>query len=407
MKGSVFAGRYLFLHRFQALYRYWWTLAPQPQKLFRRANPYFQDLKRQLLQEDFAVRPFYRIVDRFAFRVSLPSRDGMMQITEAHFIGVDVGGTKVAAGLVNSAGEITHQTRAPMVATDAMAGLAAVISAIDSVRTSAKLDSEPQNPISGIGICAPGPLNPHTGVVVNPPNLPGWRNFPLASEISKAYGLRVRVDNDGNAAALAEALWGAGREYRNVFCVTIGTGIGTGIVFDRRIYHGRTGAAGEGGHMTIDYRGPRCGCGKLGCIEALASGPAIARRASEKIAAGRQSAILDYARGDVHHITSEMVGRAYLAGDALAKELLQKTAEFLAVWLGNIVDLLEPDVMIIGGGAATMLRPFFDEIRNRLPRWCVNSQCLEIPLVTAHYGADAGIAGGAALCRAETQVDNL
>ena len=121
-----------------------------------------------------------------------------------------------------------------------------------------------------------GPLDPRTGVVINPPNLPGWRNFPLADLISKAYRLPVRVDNDGNAAALAEALWGAGRGYRNVFCATIGTGIGTGIVFDGCIYHGRTGAAAEGGHTTIDYRGPRCGCGKLGCIEALASGPAIA-----------------------------------------------------------------------------------------------------------------------------------
>ncbi len=330
-----------------------------------------------------------------------PLRDGMTEISDPYFIGVDVGGTKVAAGLVNSVGEISHQARTPMVATDAAAGLAAVISAIDSVRTATNLIPKLQALISGIGICAPGPLNPHTGVVINPPNLPGWHNFPLACEISKAYRLPVRVDNDGNAAALAEALWGAGRGYRNIFCATIGTGIGTGIVFDGRIYHGRTGSAAEGGHMTIDYRGPRCGCGKLGCIEALASGPAIARRAAEKISAGCHSAILDHAQGRLDRITSEMVGRAYVAGDALAKEILQETAEFLSIWLGNIVDLLEPDVMIIGGGAATMLKPFFEDIRNRLPTWCVNSQCQEIPLVTAHYGADAGIAGGAALCRAE------
>src|SRR5271154_1608116 len=322
---------------------------------------------------------------------------------DRHLIGVDVGGTKVAAGLVNGAGEISCQTRTPMVANDAAAGLAAVVAAIDSVRAASNRHSEKiSHKISGIGICAPGPLNPRSGIVINPPNLPGWRDFPLAAEISKVYLLPVRVDNDGNAAALAEALWGAGRGYRNIFCATVGTGIGPGIVFDGTIYPGRTGAAAEGGHNTIDYRGPRCGCGKLGCIEALASGPAIARRASEKIATGRQSVILDYAQGDVHHITGEMVGRAYLAGDALAKELLLETAEFLAIWLGNIIDLLEPDVMIIGGGAATMLQPFFEEIRKRLPTWCVNSQCLEIPLVTAHYGADAGIAGGAALCRAET-----
>jgi glucokinase len=284
-----------------------------------------------------------------------------------------------------------------MVSNDAAAGLAAVASAIDSVRAESCSQS---CLIAGIGICAPGPLDPRTGIVINPPNLPGWRNFPLATEISKAYCLPVRVDNDGNAAALAEALWGAGRGYRNVFCATIGTGIGTGIVFDGQIYHGRTGAAAEGGHNTIDYHGPRCGCGKLGCIEILASGPAIARRASEKIATeGRASAILELAGGRVDRISSEMVGRAYAAEDLLAKEVLEETAALLTVWLGNIVDLLEPDVMIIGGGAGAMLRPFFGEIEERLPTWCVNSHCQEIPLLAAHYGADAGIAGGAALCR--------
>ncbi|MFZ0867977.1 MAG: ROK family protein [Candidatus Sulfotelmatobacter sp.] len=322
-----------------------------------------------------------------------------MQVSDPCFIGVDVGGTKVAAGLVDSIGEITQQTRIPMVATDAAAGLAAVTAAIDTVRAATDHKVELKGLIAGIGICAPGPLDPRTGVVINPPNLQGWRNFPLADLVSEAYRLPVRVDNDGNAAALAEALWGAGRGYRNVFCATIGTGIGTGIVFDGRIYHGRTGAAAEGGHNTIDYRGPRCGCGKLGCIEALASGPAIARRASEKIAAGSRSSILELAGVRIDHITSEMVGRAYCAGDSLAKEVLEETAMFLTVWLGNIVDLLEPDVMIIGGGAASMLKPFFGEIRDGLPSWCVNSHCQEVPLVTAHYGADAGIAGGAALCR--------
>src|SRR6202142_311700 len=297
-----------------------------------------------------------------------------MQVSDPCFIGVDGGGTKVAAGLVDSLGEITHQTRVPMGATDAAAGLAAVTAAIDAVRAAAQLNAAnlektSQRLISGIGICAPGPLCPRTGVVINPPNLPGWRNFPLADLVSKAYRLPVRVDNDGNAAALAEAIWGAGRGYRNIFCATIGTGIGTGIVFDGRIYHGRTGAAAEGGHNTIDYRGPRCGCGKLGCIEALASGPAIARRASEKIAAGRASSILELAGGRMDHITSEMVGRAYLAGDALAKDVLEETAMYLTIWLGNIVDLLEPDVMIIGGGAASMVEPFFGAIRDRLPRW--------------------------------------
>jgi glucokinase len=213
----------------------------------------------------------------------------------------------------------------------------------------------------------------------------------------------VKLDNDGNAAALAEARWGAGRGYRNVFYATLGTGIGTGIVFDGRIYHGRTGAAAEGGHVSIDYRGPRCGCGKPGCIEVLAAGPAIARRARAKLSAGGHSVILELAGGNLEAVTSEMVGEAYRAGDTLAKEVLLETVDLLALWLGNMVDLLEPDVMVIGGGVAAMLSPLFDQIRERLPACCINSRCGEIPLVMARYGADSGIAGGAALCNEDVQ----
>jgi glucokinase len=313
-------------------------------------------------------------------------------------VGVDIGGTKVAAGLVDREGAIKSQTRTPMVANrEAGEGLAAVISAIDVLFAQ---DAKARVQIRGIGICAPGPLDPHTGVVVNPPNVPCWRDFPLAAEVEKVYGVPVKVENDANAAALAEAIWGAGRGFHHIFYATIGTGIGTGLVCDKRIYNGRTGAAGEGGHMSIDYNGPRCGCGKPGCIEILAAGPAIARRARAKLAADQSSGsnILDLAKGNIDAVTSEMVGHAYADGDPLAKEILQETVKLLALWLSNIVDLLEPDVMIIGGGVAAMLNPFFGDLSKRLVEYCVNSRSQEVPLLKAHYGADAGIAGGAALC---------
>jgi glucokinase len=318
--------------------------------------------------------------------------------TGACVIGVDVGGTKVAAGFVDPQGEIHQHTRVPMNSHGTPAeGFAAVTAAIDELR---KLAPETLGAATRIGICAPGPLNPHTGVVLNPPNVPCWRNFPLAAEVSRRYGGTVRVENDAKAAGLAEVLWGAGRGYRHVFYTCIGTGIGAGILIDGRIYHGRTGAAAEAGHVTIDYHGPRCGCGKRGCIEALASGTAIGKKARAKLAetASRKSAMLDLAGGDTNAVTSETVAQAHAAGDALAKEILLETVEVLTVWLGNMVDLLEPDVIIVGGGVATMLSPFFDEIRKRLPDWCLNSRCLEIPLVTARYGTHSGIAGGAALC---------
>ena len=152
--------------------------------------------------------------------------------------------------------------------------------------------------------------------------------------------------------------------------------------------------------MTIDYHGPQCGCGKKGCIEALASGTAIGKKARRKLSEKRasQSVMSELAEGDLNRVSSEIVGQAYAAGDPLAEEILLETVELLAIWLGNVVDLLEPDVMIIGGGVASMLSPFLEEIRKRLPSWSLNSRCLEIPLVPARYGANSGIAGGAALC---------
>jgi len=319
----------------------------------------------------------------------------MNAISPLPILGVDIGGTKVATGIVDCDGKILAQTRKPMPAHGTPeAGLEAVASAIDAMMAASGRG------ILSIGVCAPGPLDPTTGVVLNPPNLPCWRNFPLAERIQAKYEVPVKVDNDANAAALAETLWGAAHGYRYVFYATIGTGIGTGIVFDNAIYHGRTGAAAEGGHVSIDYRGPLCACGKRGCIEILAAGPAIGARARAKIAEdrSRSSALLSLAKGDADSVTSEMVGQAFCAGDPLAREVLSETADLLTVWFGNIVDLLDPDVLVVGGGVAAMLRPFFDELKHKLPAWCVNPRASEIPLLIAHYGADAGIAGGAALC---------
>ena len=308
-------------------------------------------------------------------------------------LGVDIGGTKVAVGLVDRDGRILSQGRKPMIANEsAEAGLNAVTAAIDSLL--------PPGGIHRIGICAPGPLDPRTGIVLNPPNLPCWRNFPLAERIAAKYRVPVKIDNDANAAALAETRWGAARGYRYVFYATVGTGIGTGIVFGGSIYHGHTGSAGEGGHVTIDYHGPVCHCGKRGCIEILAAGPAIGARARAKVAAdpSRAAMMLGLVKGNAASITSQHVREAFESGDPLAREVLDDTAHLITIWLGNIVDLLDPDVIVIGGGVAAMLRPFFDSIKGELPEWCVNPHASKIPLLMAHYGADAGIAGGAAIC---------
>jgi glucokinase len=214
------------------------------------------------------------------------------------------------------------------------------------------------------------------------------------------YQRSVKIENDANAAALAEVLWGAGKGYAKVFYISIGTGIGTGLILDGHIYNGRTGAATEGGHVSIDYRGPVCGCGKRGCIEVFISGTAIAKRAQAKLEAANlsRSPLLDLAGGKIAAVTTELVNQAHTGGDPIATATLLETVELLAVYLGNTIDLLEPDVIVVGGGVAGVLQPFFDELRARIPSWCINSRCREIPLLSAHYGANSGIAGGAALC---------
>jgi glucokinase len=319
-------------------------------------------------------------------------------------LGVDVGGTKVAAGLVDARGQIVHKVRRPMIANRGPEdGLAAVLRAADAVLASpAARDAD----VYAAGISSPGYIDSESGAVISATNLPCWRNFPLARRFAEHTKLSTRIDNDGNAAALAEAVWGAGVGYRSVFYVTIGTGIGTGIVLDGRVHHGRTGGAGEGGHVTIDLHGPRCLCGKRGCIEMYAAGPAIVARAQRALASRgkrrsakskRDSLLVELAGGKPNTLTAEMVGKAALEGDALANEVLRDVADHLAVWLGNTIDLLEPDIIIVGGGLGHLMASFFGHIREQMSRWSINPRSAEIPIVSAMYGAVSGIAGAAAL----------
>ncbi len=309
------------------------------------------------------------------------------------YLGVDIGGTKVAAGLVSAQGRILAQARVPMNSRgSARAGLEAVLAAAGAALNG--------RPAQAAGISSPGPLDPRRGIVLNPPNLPCWRNFRLAAAAQRQLRLPVKLDNDANAAALAEARWGAGRGFGAVFYATLGTGVGAGLVLDGRIYHGRTGAAVEGGHVSVDWRGVRCGCGKRGCIEALASGPALAKRARAlaRRQPGKARKLIAAAGGRPAAITGEAVAAAWKAGDPVAEAALRQTAEWYAIWLGNIVDLLEPEVIIFGGGMGALFGQWFPLIRKRMLDWTINQRAGQIPLRVARYGAEAGIAGAAALC---------
>jgi glucokinase len=308
-------------------------------------------------------------------------------------LGVDIGGTKVAAGLVNDAGEILSHVRVPMIASgSAEEGFDSVCNAISSVMESSAAG------VRAIGVSSPGPLDPGRGVILKTPNLPCWRNFPLLDAIEQKYGLPTRVENDANAAGLAEAIWGAGADYQCLFYVTIGTGVGTAIIQNKRIYNGRTGLAAEGGHMTIDLNAPvGCGCGKRGCLESMVSGPAIARRGREHLSRSSRSGNESQNVANLDLLTTEAIFEASEAGDLSASGVIQETTDILALWLGNIVDLLEPDVIVLGGGVGARLSSWLPKIRAGIPGWTINPRSNEIPLLPARYRADSGLAGAAAL----------
>ncbi len=313
-------------------------------------------------------------------------------------VGIDVGGTKVAGGLVTLKGRLVKSL---VVSTLAERGFKTSYSQIAHlIERLIKLAGGKEN-VAGVGVCAPGPLNPKTGVIINPPNLPGWRNIELARLLESNFHLPARVENDANAAGLAEVLFGAAVGYRDVFYVTVSTGIGTGIIINKKIYHGKNGVAGEGGHVSIDFRSPyRCGCGTLGCIEALAAGPAMARRARVALEQeyNRPSMLRELSGGDLRMITPVMIQEAARRGDDLAKSIIDETGFYLGVWLAGMISLFDPEAIVIGGGVAQIGKPLFDRMRKTIPDYTIDRRFVEnLPILPAKLQKNVGVYGAASV----------
>lgn len=311
-------------------------------------------------------------------------------------LAIDIGGTKVAAGYVDSHGRILAEFRAPMSAhLRPQDGLQSVFNAVSGLQ-----EKFPSVKPACIGVSVPGWVDPRRGVLIGAVNIPCWRNYPLAGAISKRYRIPVLLSNDANAAALAEAIWGAGKGHRSIFYVTLGTGIGTGFVCDGKAYTGWSGGAGEGGHVTIDFRGPLCACGKRGCIEVYASGTGIARNAREHLAAKPYSTsrMIQLGEGRLSNVSAETVSEAAQKGDALASQILEETADHLAVWMGTVIDMIEPEVFIFGGGVGHLMMKYRSRIRRQLQKWAIAPRRRETAIVEARFGAQSALAGAAALC---------
>ncbi len=298
-------------------------------------------------------------------------------------VGVDLGGTSIVVGTISEDGRTIYGVASEPTPVDT--GFSGVVEKIaQMVRASIARTREALGAdvaIAGVGIGAPGPLDTKRGLVVLTPNL-GWTNAPLRDRVAEATGLPASLDNDANCATFGEWWRGAAREARIVVGITIGTGIGGGIVLDGTIFHGASDVAGEIGHTTVDSTGRRCGCGNYGCLEAYASGPAIAARAREGLETGVPSSLPDYVAGDLTRITAQTVYDAAKDGDEFAREVVKETAKILAAGVANIINVINPEVVVIMGGVTLagdrLFVPLIAEVKRRAFRPAVDA-CRIVP----------------------------
>lgn len=317
---------------------------------------------------------------------------------QRYIVGVDLGGTNIVAGAMPEDGsrEIAMRSQPTLAEMGADVVAARIIQIIGEVIavTMAETGAE-RSDFIGVGIGAPGPLDRDKGLVIIAPNL-GWRNYPLRDLIADGVGLPATLDNDANCATLGEWWCGAAKGGRNVVGLTIGTGIGGGLILDGRLYHGASDVAGELGHTTIDSTGRRCKCGNYGCLEAYASGPNIAERAREAIASDETSLLRDLVGGDLELITAQTVYDAANRGDEIAREVVRDTAKFLGIGVANLLNIFNPDVVVIAGGVTQAGDALFEPMRAEVRRRAFKPAVDACRIVAATLPGTAGVVGAVA-----------
>jgi glucokinase len=321
--------------------------------------------------------------------------------TELLNLGIDLGGSKILTAVVDPEGRIFSSDESVTPATEGRdLVIQSIVHSADSALEKAGITI---SEITVIGIGAPGISNPEAGILFTSPNLPGWRNVLLRDIIQDKLGRKTFLINDANAAALGEFYFGAARGVRNFIYVTLSTGIGGGIIIDGKIYAGAIGTAGEIGHMTIDENGPICNCGNRGCWETLASGTALAREASRRIEEGVKTSILKQVDGDLGQVTAQVIHAAALQGDKFARELIARTGHYVGVGLINLINIFNPELIVIGGGLSTMgdmlLAPAFKTAGQRAYKEAFQA----VRFVTAELGRNSGALGAAAFAFEEIQ----
>ncbi len=308
-------------------------------------------------------------------------------------IGVDLGGTRIKIGAVDDAGQLLHDQTIP---TEAEHGPRRVVENI-AKGTQSILSQIDSSKVVGVGVGAPGTVDLDGGTVKYPPNFPGWTIFRLGDELKKVFLIPVSVDNDANAAALGEAKFGAGIGRKDFVMVTLGTGVGGGIIIDGKIFRGPFGGAGELGHITIDYNGPRCNCGNRGCVEAYIGQRYLSKRTVEKLQNHKQSKIVELVNGDLSKVDPSIIAQAAQQGDEFAVNVLKETGMFLGVALASVLNLFDLRFIVVGGGVAGAGKPLFYAITETVKSRVLKPIAGEVEVVPAQLGDATGILGAAAL----------
>jgi glucokinase len=294
---------------------------------------------------------------------------------------VDIGGTKIAVGLIDDNGRVLSRTECP---TDAERGYAEALARIEHMLRAMVTATDAD--LTGIGIGSTGPVDPFTGEFGDVNFFPAWRGQNLVADLARIFGVQVAMENDADAAALAEAAWGAGKDKKHLIYVTVGTGIGAGIVLDGQLYRGVDGAHPEIGHHVIDASGPQCMCGFHGCWESLAAGPAMVSWVESNMPK-------DYPHHD--HLTAKRICELARQGDELALQAVDREARYLGMGLANLVTLFAPDAIVLGGSVIKSAVLFLEEIRKTICRCCRFVPYERTDLTLASLGEDANLIGAA------------
>ena len=309
-------------------------------------------------------------------------------------VGIDVGGTNIKIALVDLDGKIVYNATTP---TRAEMGYEAGINNIkQAIKDLMQETKETPQTIEAIGFGLPGQIDYKEGIVKNLPNIPGWVNVPLAKIIEDEFQIKTKLDNDVRCAALGELNFGAGKGCENLICITIGTGIGSGIVLNHKLVRGSSNAAGEIGHIKMQMQnGPLCGCGDYGCLEAFASGPAIVTMAREYISGGKSAKFKEMTPDGV--ITPYIVAQAALQGDAVSIQIFKQMGKIIGTALASVVNLLNPEKIIIGGGVADAGEILLEPIRKTILDRAMPIHAQSVKIVPAQLANTAGVIGASLL----------